>query len=57
MVIAGLVVLGLVRMIPYVGTIVWMGASIFGTGVALTTRFGRRDPWFLAVGAPAPADL
>lgn len=56
MVITGLAVLGLVRMIPYVGTIAWMGASIFGTGVALATRFGRREPWFLEVRTAAPAD-
>jgi hypothetical protein len=27
---------------------VWSGASIFGIGVALATKFGRREPWFLA---------
>lgn len=46
--IAGLLILGLVRLIPVVGVIVWMLASVYGIGAALGTRFGRRDPWFLS---------
>lgn len=49
MVVLGLLILGAIRLIPGVGTIVWSLASIFGVGVALATRFGRREPWFLAV--------
>lgn len=49
MVVLGLLVLGIVRMIPVVGGIVWMTASIMGLGSALATKFGRREPWFLAV--------
>lgn len=48
MVVIGVLVLGAIRLIPVVGTIVWSGASIFGIGVALATKFGRREPWFLA---------
>jgi len=48
MVIVGLVVLGAIRLIPVVGTITWSLASVFGIGTALATRFGRRDPAFLA---------
>jgi len=48
MVIAGVVVLGAIRLIPMAGTIVWSLASVFGIGTALATRFGRRDPAFLA---------
>ncbi|GAC1438981.1 MAG: hypothetical protein NVSMB68_10660 [Thermoanaerobaculia bacterium] len=48
MVVVGVLVLGAVRLIPVVGTIVWSAASIFGIGVALATKFGRREPWFLA---------
>ena len=33
--------------IPVVGTILWSLSSIFGVGVALATKFGRREPWFL----------
>ncbi len=48
MVVIGVLLLGALRFIPVVGTILWSLASIFGVGVALATRFGRREPWFLA---------
>lgn len=48
MAIAGLLILGLIRLVPVVGVILWMLASVFGIGAALGTKFGRRDPWFLA---------
>jgi hypothetical protein len=48
MVVLGALLLGGIRLIPVVGTIVWGLASIFGVGVALATKFGRREPWFLA---------
>ena len=48
MVLVGLLLLGGIRLIPVVGSIVWAGASVFGVGVALATKFGRREPWFLA---------
>lgn len=47
MVVIGVLILGAIRFIPVVGTIVWGVASIFGIGVALATKFGRREPWFL----------
>jgi hypothetical protein len=47
MVVIGVLILGAIRLIPVVGTIVWGLASIFGVGVALATKFGRREPWFL----------
>ncbi|MEO6112501.1 MAG: polymer-forming cytoskeletal protein [Nitrospiraceae bacterium] len=47
-VVVGLLVLGALRMIPVVGNIIWVLASLFGVGVALATKFGRREPWFLA---------
>jgi hypothetical protein len=47
MVMIGFLILGAIRFIPVIGTIVWGLASVFGVGVALATRFGRRDPWFL----------
>jgi len=49
MVAVGVLILGAIRLIPVVGTIVWGCASVFGVGVALATKFGRREPWFLAV--------
>jgi hypothetical protein len=48
MVVVGLLLLGAIRLIPIVGTIVWALASVFGVGTALATKFGRREPWFLA---------
>jgi hypothetical protein len=48
MVVLGLLVLGAVRMIPVAGNLIWMILSIIGVGVALATRFGRRDPAFLS---------
>ena len=35
MVLIGVLILGAIRLIPMVGTIVWSLASIFGVGVAL----------------------
>jgi hypothetical protein len=54
MVVVGLLVLGAIRMLPVVGPLVWGCASVFGVGVALATKFGRREPWFL-VWRPADA--
>jgi hypothetical protein len=48
MVVIGVVVLGAIRLIPIVGPIIWALASVFGIGTALATKFGRREPWFLA---------
>jgi hypothetical protein len=48
MVVVGLIVLGALRLIPIAGPIIWALASVFGIGTALATKFGRREPWFLA---------
>ena len=48
LVLTGLVILGGLRLIPVAGQIIWAAASVFGIGVALATKFGRREPWFLA---------
>ena len=48
MVVVGVLILGAIRLIPVVGTIIWALASVFGVGTALATKFGRREPWFLA---------
>ena len=47
MVVIGVLILGAIRLIPVVGTVVWGLVSIFGIGTALATKFGRREPWFL----------
>jgi len=48
MVVIGVLLLGAIRLIPVVGTIVWALMSVMGVGTALATKFGRREPWFLA---------
>lgn len=45
----GLVVLGLLKFVPYVGIWVWSVATFIGVGAALATKFGSREPWFSAV--------
>jgi hypothetical protein len=42
----GLLVLGLVKFLPWVGVWVWTAATLIGIGAALSTKFGRQEPWF-----------
>ena len=42
----GLLVLGAIKFVPYVGLWVWTAASLIGVGAALSSKFGRREPWF-----------
>lgn len=42
----GLLILGGIKMLPWVGTLVWTVASLVGVGASLMTKFGRREPWF-----------
>lgn len=42
----GLVVLGVLKLVPWLGSWVWMGATLVGVGASLTTKLGRREPWF-----------
>lgn len=44
--LSGLLVLGLVKMAPYVGGWTWTIVTCVGIGAALDSRLGRRDPWF-----------
>ena len=50
--VAGVLVLGLVKFVPYLGVWAWSAATLVGVGAALRTKFGRREPWFVA-GTPA----
>ena len=45
-VLAGLAVLGMVKMVPYLGTWAWSAVTLVGIGATLTTKFGRREAWF-----------
>jgi len=47
MVLIGMLLLGLLRLVPVIGNVAWMAASLFGVGSALATKFGKREPWFL----------
>ena len=42
----GLLVLGAVKFLPWFGVLAWTTASLIGVGAALSTKFGRREPWF-----------
>jgi hypothetical protein len=43
----GLLMLGAIKLVPWLGTIVWTLATLIGIGAALATKFGRNEPWFL----------
>jgi hypothetical protein len=43
----GLLVLGALKLVPWLGVIVWTAATLLGVGATLTTKFGRREPWFV----------
>lgn len=49
--VAGLVTLGVFKLLPWVGPWVWTAATLIGVGATLDTKFGRREPWF-AMDAP-----
>lgn len=42
----GLLVLGVIKFLPWVGVWAWTAATLIGVGAALSTKFGRREPWF-----------
>jgi hypothetical protein len=42
----GLLVMGAVKFLPWIGVWAWMAATLIGIGAALATKFGRREPWF-----------
>ena len=42
----GLLVLGAVKFLPWFGVLAWTTATLIGIGAALSTKFGRSEPWF-----------
>ncbi len=46
--LVGLVVLGAVKLLPFAGALIWTVATLVGIGASLTTKFGRREAWFVA---------
>lgn len=47
----GLFALGIVKFIPYLGVWAWTAATLIGVGATLSTKLGRREPWFQEVPA------
>jgi hypothetical protein len=44
--LVGLLVLGSIKLIPWIGTWVWTVATFIAVGASLSSKFGRREPWF-----------
>ena len=42
---AGLLALGVVKFLPWLGAIGWTLATLIGVGATLATKFGRDEPW------------
>lgn len=47
----GLLVMGALKFLPYVGVWVWTAATLIGIGATLSTKFGRREAWFDLAGS------
>ena len=45
----GLLVLGILKLFPWIGAWTWMAATFIGVGAALSTKMGRRETWFETV--------
>jgi hypothetical protein len=46
--VLGLLVLGAIKLVPYLGLWAWTAATLVGMGAALRSKFGRFEPWFEA---------
>lgn len=44
----GLALLGVCKFFPWIGAWTWTAATFIGVGAALSTKLGRREPWFEA---------
>ncbi len=42
---AGLLLLGVAKLLPWIGVWSWTIATLIGVGAALSTKLGRREPW------------
>ncbi|HVS12395.1 MAG TPA: polymer-forming cytoskeletal protein [Thermoanaerobaculia bacterium] len=52
-IVAGLVALGVLKLLPWVGVVAWTAATLIGIGAALRTKLGSREPWLVSSGAGA----
>jgi len=48
----GLLLMGAIKFLPFVGVWVWTAATLIGIGATLSTKFGRREAWFDLASAP-----
>jgi hypothetical protein len=48
----GLLLMGAIKFLPFVGVWVWTTATLIGIGATLATKFGRREAWFDLASAP-----
>jgi hypothetical protein len=48
----GLLLMGAIKFLPYVGMWVWTAATLIGIGATLSTKFGRREAWFDLASSP-----
>jgi hypothetical protein len=53
-VLSGGLVLGMLRFVPFVGSLIWLVAALVGLGSVFATRFGTGRPW-VHRAAPASA--
>jgi hypothetical protein len=49
-ILLGLLLLTALKLVPWVGLVVWTTATFLGAGAAFATKLGRREPWL--EGAP-----
>lgn len=50
----GLLALGALKMLPWLGVVGWTAATLIGVGATLLSKFGRGGPWFSPeIGAEA----
>ncbi|MCB1056710.1 MAG: polymer-forming cytoskeletal protein [Acidobacteria bacterium] len=47
----GLALLGVLKLVPQLGLWVWTVATLVALGASLTTKLGRREPWFVEAGS------
>jgi len=45
----GLLLLGVAKLVPWVGVWTWTVATLVGVGAAMSTKLGRREPWLAGV--------
>jgi hypothetical protein len=55
--VCGLLVLAVVKLVPYVGLWVWTAATLIAVGATLRSKFGRREPWLQDAPAASFASL